>query len=114
MPLCDHPRNLTDEQAKAMLKSGGSIHLVYCPLFVKKDGNVRITDLIKHIDHFCSLGGVKQIGLGSDYDGISTVIPDLVDAAMSQNLINELLKHFREEEVRRFACQNFLDYLLSF
>jgi membrane dipeptidase len=112
--LCDHPRNLADEQAKAMFKSGGRIHLVYCPPFVKKDEDVRITDLIKHIDHFCTLGGVKQIGLGSDFDGISTVIPDLEDAAMSQNLINELLKHYREEEVKGFAYQNFLDYLLSF
>jgi len=66
--------------------------------------------LVKHIDHFCGLGGVKQIGFGSDFDGITTFVRDLNDASKSQNLINELLKHFKEEEVRGFACENFLNH----
>nr|WP_263323302.1 dipeptidase [Neobacillus sp. Marseille-Q6967] len=106
--LCDHPRNLTDEQAEAMFRKNGLIHVVYHPPFVKEDGETKISDLIKHIDRFCSLGGVKHIGLGSDFDGISKFITDLEDASKSQNLINELLKHYREDEVRGFACENFL------
>lgn len=107
--LCQHPRNLTDEQAAAMFNKGGLIHVVYHPPFVKESGEVGILDLVRHIDHFCSLGGVKQIGLGSDFDGISTFITNLEDASKSQNLINELLKHYKEEEVKGFAYQNFLD-----
>lgn len=107
--LCRHPRNLTDDQAIAMFKKGGLIHVVYHPPFVKESGKVTIPDLVKHIDHLCTLGGVKQIGLGSDFDGISTFITDLEDASKTQNLINELLKHFKEDEVRGFAYQNFLD-----
>lgn len=108
--LCDHPRNLSDEQAKAMFDKNGMIHVVYCPPFVKAEGEVTIADLIKHIDHFCSLGGVKQIGLGSDFDGISTKILNLEDASMQPNLINELLKHYSEEEVKGFAYRNFLEH----
>jgi membrane dipeptidase len=111
--LCDHPRNLTDEQATAMFNKGGLIHVVYNPPFVKEDGNATITDLVEHIDHFCSLGGLKQIGLGSDFDGISEFIPGLEDAAKVQNLINELLKYFSEEAVKGFASQNFLDHISS-
>ncbi|MFD2444771.1 dipeptidase [Bacillus sp. CGMCC 1.16607] len=107
--LCDHPRNLYDEQATAMFNKGGMIHVVYCPPFVKLDGKANVTDVVKHIEHFCSLGGVKQIGLGSDFDGISTYVAGLEDASMSQNLINELLKHFKEEEVRGFAYENFMN-----
>ncbi|MGG3470793.1 dipeptidase [Neobacillus pocheonensis] len=107
--LCQHPRNLTDEQVAAMFNKGGLIHVVYHPPFVKESGEVCILDLVKHIDHFCSLGGVKQIGLGSDFDGISTFITNLEDASKSHNLINELLKHYKEEEVKGFAYQNFLD-----
>lgn len=107
--LCDHPRNLTDEQATAMFNKGGLIHVVYNPPFINESGKASIQDLVKHIDHFCSLGGVKQIGLGSDFDGIATFITDLEDASKSQNLINELLKYYSEEEVKGFACQNFLD-----
>lgn len=108
--LCHHPRNLTDEQAKAMFGKGGLIHIVYHPPFIKKSGKVSIPELVKHIDHFCSLGGVKQIGLGSDFDGISTFITNLDDASKTQNLINELLRYYREDEVRGFAYQNFLDH----
>jgi membrane dipeptidase len=109
--LCNHPRNLTDEQATAMFQKGGTIHVVYHPPFIKEDGNATIADLIKHIDHFCALGGVKQIGLGSDFDGINTFVQGLENASKTQSLINELLKHYKEEEVRGFAYQNFLDRL---
>lgn len=107
--LCNHPRNLTDEQATAMFQKGGLIHVVYNPPFVKATGKATISDLIKHIDHFCSMGGVKQIGFGSDFDGITSFIVNLEDASKSQNLINELLKHYSEEQVRGFASQNFLN-----
>lgn len=106
--LCNSPRNLTDEMAKAMFKKGGMIHVVYHPPFIKESGEVTITDLVKHIDHFCSLGGVKQIGLGSDFDGISQFVINLEDASKTQNLINELLKYYSEDEVRGFASENFL------
>ncbi|PLR89149.1 dipeptidase [Bacillus sp. T33-2] len=108
--LCDHPRNLYDDQARAMFEKGGLIHVVYCPPFVTEDGNAGIADVIRHIDHFCSLGGLKQVGLGSDFDGISTYVKGLENAAKYQNLINELLKHFTEDDVKGFAYQNFLDH----
>jgi membrane dipeptidase len=108
--LCNHPRNLTDEQAGAMFRKGGMIHVVYNPPFVKEDGNATITDLVEHIDHFCSLGGLKQIGLGSDFDGIFELIPGLDDASKTQNIINELLKYYSEDAVKGFAYQNFLDH----
>jgi membrane dipeptidase len=108
--LCDHPRNLYDQQATAMFDNGGMIHVVYCPPFVKKDGIANVSDVVKHIDHFCSLGGVNQIGLGSDFDGISTYVTGLEDASKTQNLINELLKYYKEDEVKGFAYRNFLKY----
>ena len=108
--ICNHVRNLSDEQAKAMFDKGGMIHVVYCPKFVKEQGAVTITDLIKHIDHFSSLGGIKQIGLGSDFDGISEKVVNLEDASMHPNLLNELLKKYSEDEVNGFAYQNFLDH----
>lgn len=108
--LCDHPRNLDDKQVKAMFGKGGLIHVVYNPPFINEGRrDATIADLVKHIDHLCSLGGVKQVGFGSDFDGIGCYIDDLENAAQHQNLINELLKHYKEEEVRGFAYQNFLD-----
>ncbi|GIN87217.1 dipeptidase [Heyndrickxia sporothermodurans] len=108
--LCNHVRNLTDQQARAMFDKGGLIHVVFNPPFINESGQASISDLIKHMDHFCSLGGVEQIGFGSDFDGISTKISKLENSSMYQNLINELLKYYSEEQVQGFAYQNFLNH----
>ncbi len=110
--IMDHVRNLSDEQAKAMFEKDAMVHMVYCPQFVKDKEEVTIDDLIEHIEHFCSLGGEKNIGLGSDFDGITKKIMNLEDASMQQNLLNELLKHnYSEEIVKGFAYENFMRHL---
>ncbi|MCG1027224.1 dipeptidase [Virgibacillus halodenitrificans] len=106
--LCDHPRNLNDDQIKSMLDNNGLIHVVYNPPFIHKKNVVKISDLIKHIDYICALDGVKNIGFGSDFDGIKTFVSNLERASHYQNLINELLKYYSEDEVKGFAYQNFL------
>ena len=110
--IMDHVRNLSDEQAKAMFEKDAMVDMVYCPQFVKDKENVTIADLIEHIEHFCSLGGEKNIGLGSDFDGITKKIMNLEDASMQQNLLNELLKqNYSEEIVKGFAYENFMRHL---
>jgi len=110
--LCDHVRNLNDEQIQAMFAKDGLIHVVYNPPFIKENSNeTSIADLLKHIDHLCSLGGASNIGFGSDFDGISTYVTNLENASKYQNLINELLKYYSEETVKGFAYQNFLNHL---
>lgn len=112
--ICEHPRNLYDEQVKAMFAQNGLIHVVFNPPFINANGETAtISDLIKHIDHLCVLGGVRQIGFGSDFDGISRFVDNLGNASEYQNLINELLKFYSEDEVRGFAYRNFLDHLPS-
>ncbi|MBO0993595.1 dipeptidase [Bacillus sp. SD088] len=109
--ICPHPRNLTDQQALALFQKNGLIHVVYHPLFTSSTGQATITDLLRHIEHFCSLGGIKQIGLGSDFDGIDEYIVGLENASTHQNLINELLKYYSEDDVKGFAGRNLLEHL---
>lgn len=110
--LCDHPRNLTDEQIRALIQNNGRIHVVFHPLFLKKDSETAaISDLIRHIDHICSLGGEQHIGFGSDFDGIDAYVTDLEHAGKYENLIYELLRHYSEDTVKGFAYQNFLRFL---
>lgn len=106
--ICPHVRNLTDEQIVAMIERNAPIHVVYFPLFLKAEGSAEIADVIKHIDHICALGGKHVIGLGSDFDGIDLKVTGLESAAQSQNLINELLKYYTEDDVKGFAYRNFL------
>jgi membrane dipeptidase len=108
--LCNHPRNLYGNQARALFQRNGMLHVVFAPQFVTEDGDATIQDVVKHIDYFCSLDGEKNIGLGSDFDGISSHVTGLEHAGKYQDLINELLKHFSEDQVKGFAYQNFLDH----
>lgn len=108
--ICDHVRNLDDEQVKAMFANNGNIHVVFNPPFINhKSKTAGISDLLKHIDHLCALGGVNHVGFGSDFDGISSFITDLENASQYQTLINELLKHYSEDEVKGFAYRNFMN-----
>lgn len=108
--ICDHPRNLNDDQIVGMFNKGGFIHLVFNPPFINKGSiSATIDDLIAHIDHFCSLGGIGKIGFGSDFDGISYYVKDLEHAGKYQHLINKLLTYYSEDDVRGFAYQNFLN-----
>lgn len=106
--ICPHPRNLSDAQAKALFEKNAMVHMVYCPQFITERKRATIADLIKHIDHLCSLGGISHIGLGSDFDGITDHVSGLDSAADQQNLINELLKYYSHDQVRGFARRNFL------
>jgi len=109
--VCDHPRNLNDEQIKALIAKKSQIQLVLFPEFVKEANQVTVNDLIKHIDHICGLGGVNNIGFGSDFDGIDQTIEKIDDAAAYPYLINELLNYYSEEEVAGFAYKNFEEFL---
>jgi len=66
--VCDHPRNLTDEQIKAIAKGGGVIGLSsHVSLISKETDKPTIDDLIKHVDHIVGLVGIDHIGLGPDH-----------------------------------------------
>ncbi len=113
--ICDHRRNLDNEQIRAMIERDAMIHLVFCPPFAKLGGNAKgdttIDDIIRHIKHIVKLGGIKNIGFGSDFDGIESKVKGLTHSGEYQNLIQALLKEFSKEEVKGFAYQNFLDHL---
>jgi membrane dipeptidase len=105
--LCNHPRNLTDEQIQALISKNGIIGITFVPQFLSEDANATIQDVLFHIEHICSLGGEKHIGFGSDFDGIITTVKGLESYRGYENLINTLLKHYPEETVKGFGYNNF-------
>ena len=64
--LCDHIRNITDEQIKAIAQKGGVIGVTCNTAMVSKDKD-KPEDLIKHIDHIVGLVGIDHVGLGPDH-----------------------------------------------
>ena len=93
-----------------MFKSGGMVHVVYYPEFIREGGIANIDDLIAHIDDFCFTQGRKTNSIDFyDFDGISSFLK-LEDASQSQHLIDKLLDILAEEDVKGFSYQNFLDH----
>lgn len=68
--LCDHPRNLTDEQIIRLADGGGVIGVNFCTHFLAKERQATIHDVVEQIEYLVNVGGVDCVGLGSDFDGI--------------------------------------------
>ncbi|MDF2556655.1 MAG: rane dipeptidase [Bacillales bacterium] len=105
--LTPHPRNVTDEQFKALVERKGVVGINFHTPFLTEKSNSQISDVIRHIEHFCELGGVEHIGIGSDFDGTEMLPMYLKNPSDFPNLVNELLKYYSESEVRGFMYDNF-------
>jgi len=71
--VCPHARNLTDDQLRAIVQTGGIVGLNYYVHFLREDGEVTCYDgMLRHIDHLLNVGGEGFLALGSDFDGCTT------------------------------------------
>jgi membrane dipeptidase len=105
--VSSHPRNLDDQQILALLSKKGVIGVTFVPAFLKEDGDAAISDILKHVEHVCSLGGEKQLGFGSDFEGISKTPEGLDNYKRYPLLVEALLKRYPEKMVKGFCFDNF-------
>ncbi len=96
--ICPHPRNLTDEQFQIVRDKGGLVGLNFCIHFLREDSDAHFEDVLRHADHFWSLGGETTLCLGSDYDG-ADVPPELDGIEKIQDLYELFLKHNYKESL---------------
>ena len=109
--LCDHFRNLTDEQIRAMIARGGWIGVNFYPRFLSEDGRADVKTLCDHIDYICQMGGEHHVGLGSDFDGIEIAPEGLKNPADVPNIFAELRRRgYSEEAIADIAGRNFQAY----
>ena len=106
--LCDHPRNLTDDQMRALAKRDGVAQTTVYNGFLRTDGQATIIDAIEHLCHAAKIMGVEHVGLGTDFDGDGGV-PGLADASEIINFTRHLLRRqFSEQDIRLIMGGNFL------
>ena len=153
--ICPVPRNLTDEQIKAIGKNGGVIHLNFYSGFVdssfkqketaflqahareldslKQTGmqqeyamsiltnkyadevyNIRpsLDQLLNHLDHIVRLIGVDHVGMGSDFDGITSAPKELNDVTDYPLITKALLERgYSKKDIEKILGKNFLRIL---
>lgn len=110
--LCGHPRNLTDDQLRALFQAGGFVGVNFFPRFLSDDESADIDRVIDHLAHMCELGGEAHVGLGSDFDGIPSWPRGLRSAADVPALLAGLRRRgFDEPLVEQIAGLNFKTYM---
>ncbi len=106
--LCMHSRNLSDEQILSLSKNNGYIGLCLYEGFLVKNRPAGIKDVLAHINHLRSVGGVEIIGIGSDFDG-GGGIPGCQNAGEYFNLLRALkAEGYTDEEISLIVGGNFL------
>lgn len=112
--LCPHPRNLTDQQARAVAQTGGVIGVNFHSPFLCKQGGAKLIDVVNHIDYLVQLVGPKHVGLGSDFDGIPAGPQGLEGPHRFPDLARALTERgYKDQEVRAIMGLNFLRVLPS-
>lgn len=106
--LCNHPRNLTDDQLRALAAKGGVAQVTLYSGFLKEEGVATIVDAIQHLNHMVNIMGIEHVGIGTDFDGDGGII----GCASASELINFtrclLKERYSEEDIRRIWGGNFL------
>ena len=105
--LCPHNRNLTDEQFNVIKEKGGIVGInVYPPFLSSNPDNASVCDVIKHIEHFLSLGGENVVSIGADLDGCDAL--SALDSVEKFSFLYEtLLKSgFTEQVVQKIFYYN--------
>lgn len=106
--LCDHPRNLTDDQLRALAASGGVVQTCLYDGFLRKEGGATIDDAVRHIRHMVDVAGIDHVGIGTDFDGDGGII-GCADASEVINLTRRLrAEGFTEQEIEKLWGGNFL------
>lgn len=106
--LCENPRNLSDKQIKALAEKGGVVGINYVPSFLGgKEPSVK--EVLDHIGHAVSVGGVECVGLGSDFDGTDMLPSGLGDCSKISVITRGLIERgYSDSAIKKILGGNFL------
>ena len=106
--LCDHPRNLHDEQLAALAEKGGVVGITFVPFFIAVQ-NPTLSDLLDHLDHAVSVAGIDHVGLGSDFDGGGDLVADATQ--LPEITVGLAARGYSEIDIRKILGGNQLRLL---
>ena len=107
--LCDVPRNLTDDQLKAIAQKNGVVQITLYNGFLRDDDQeASIIDAMEHLDHAVELMGIDHVGIGSDFDGDGGVC-GIADSSEFINFTIQLLRRkYSEKDIEKIWGGNWM------
>ena len=116
--LCNHSRNLDDEQLGWIKKNGGVVQTVAFKSYLNSEkskpnsnNKVDISDFVDHIDYLVKKIGINHLGISSDFDG-GGGIEGWKDASETFNVTLELVERgYSETDIEKIWSGNLLRVL---
>jgi membrane dipeptidase len=124
--VTEHPRNVPDDVLRRLPQNGGVVMITFVPSFINTENTrwsqlpaeqrrttpeprATIADVIRHIEHVRQVAGIDHIGIGSDFDGISSTPVGLEDVSTFPALFAELSRRgWSDIDLRKLAGENVL------
>lgn len=122
----DHARNVPDSILSKIPANGGVVMVTFVPGFISEEvrefealpeaqrrgitpPRATMAQVADHIDHIRKVAGINHIGIGSDFDGITSVPQNLEDVSKYPVLTAELLRRgYAKEDLKKILGQNVL------
>ncbi len=106
--LCNHPRNLTDDQLRRLAATGGVAQVTLYHGFLREEGEATVVDAVRHLMHMIDVAGIDHVGIGSDFDGDGGV-RGCASAAELIGLTRRLMAEgLSADDLRKVWGENFL------
>ena len=123
--ICNVHRNVPDNVLQLVAKNGGVVMVTFVPSFISQEvadyeakpaaertgaaPKATLQQVADHIDHIRKVAGIDHIGLGGDFDGISSVVVGLEDVSTYPALTAELLKRgYKDDDIKKILGVNVL------
>ena len=106
--LCDHPRNLTDDQMRALAAKGGVAQTTIYNGFLRRHGEATILDVLDHLEHAIEVMGIDHVGLGTDFDGDGGVRGLANSSELIHFTMQLLARRYSEADIQKIWGGNFL------
>lgn len=87
----DHKRNLTDDQISLITQRNGIVGLTFVSGFLAQN-KATVSDVIRHIDHFCSKFSYKNLAIGTDFFGTPNGVEGIDDYNDCMKIVFQLEK----------------------
>jgi membrane dipeptidase len=112
--VCKHDRNLRDDVFSSFVKNRYIVGISLAPQHLNLSGVADISDILKHIEHYLSLGGENNVCLGCDFDGVATLPKGINDISDLTKLYESMERAFGKTITHKIFYQNAVNYFTKY
>jgi microsomal dipeptidase-like Zn-dependent dipeptidase len=107
--VCNHPRNLDDDQIRALASQGGVVQICLYKRFINEDATqASLSDAIRHLKHIIDIAGIDHVGIGSDFDGDGELIGCRAANELLQITMRLISEGFDDESIAKIWGGNLM------